>query len=209
MSATKESEFVVHKCEFKLRGIAQIGFGKPVTTARAKNQKHDVFEEQTWRERMHVDSEGYLYIPANMAKNTIVEAPKFTSEVGPTGPRSTWTKHVESGLLFDDNLVLTNGDGKKIHKDRIQPLRLFVPSDGKRGGGKRVWKNFPVVQPPWFASGSVSVLDSYLAAEPDRIREFLKIAGYLIGFGIHRPRNNGTFGRFEVMSFDHLGEMEL
>jgi len=76
--------------------------------------------------------------------------------------------------------------------------RLFVPADGKRGGGKRVWRTFPTI-PDWRAEATIIVLDPIL--KPEKIEEYLKHAGQFIGLGRFRPRNNGFYGRFTIENF--------
>jgi hypothetical protein len=87
-----------------------------------------------------------------------------------------------------------------IKASEIQGERLFVPSDGKRGGGKRVWKSFPVV-PKWKTEATIYLIDPLLIAKPEKVEEYLVHAGKFIGMGRFRPRNNGFYGRFEISNF--------
>jgi len=73
---------------------------------------------------------------------------------------------------------------------------LFVPADGKRGSGKRVEKCFPVI-PEWQGDLAFYILDETITE--DVFRYHLEQAGKFIGIGFFRPRNNGYFGRFEVV----------
>ena len=79
--------------------------------------------------------------------------------------------------------------------------RLFVPSDGRPGGGSRVWKIFPVIPAGWTTDISMHVLDPILIDKPDKIEEYLGHAGRFIGMGRFRPINNGFYGRFTVSNF--------
>ncbi len=40
-----------------------------------------------------------------------------------------------------------------------------------------------------------------LEQAPDKVEQYLKTAGQLIGFGWFRPERNGWYGRFTVKSF--------
>ena len=77
---------------------------------------------------------------------------------------------------------------------------LFVPSDGKRGGSKRVWKCFPYVN-DWKAVGTIYLLDPALIARPEKVEEYLRHAGKFIGLGRFAPRRGGFYGRFVVDDF--------
>ena len=83
----------------------------------------------------------------------------------------------------------------------VDGLWLFVPADGKRGSGKRVDKCFPVIS-SWESDVIFYVLDETITESV--FRQHLEEAGKFIGVGFFRPRNNGFYGRFEVvnMSWD-------
>jgi hypothetical protein len=88
-------------------------------------------------------------------------------------------------------------DGLKlpVKKDEVPGEWLFVPSDGKRGSGKRVDRCFPVVH-EWKGDVQFHILDDVIT--PDVFEQHLKDAGNFIGIGRFRPRNNGYYGRFKV-----------
>jgi hypothetical protein len=130
-------------------------------------------------------------------KNCLAEVAKFLGETVPGRGKATYTKHFEAGLLVTDPLML----GVKA-KD-VAGERLFVPSDGKRGGGTRVWKTFPVI-PKWETRATIYVLDPVLADKPEKIEEYLNHAGKFIGLGRFRPRKNGFNGRFTISEFKVL-----
>ena len=75
--------------------------------------------------------------------------------------------------------------------------------DGKKGGGTRVWKTFPVIQ-EWETEVEIMLLDPLLSDKPEKVREYLEHAGKFIGIGFFRPRNGGYFGRFTVEDFKVL-----
>ena len=147
------------------------------------------YEARTWRERLHATEDGNVFIPPMAFKNSLSEAAKFLQRQIPGKGKSTYTKHFEAGVLIMDMLVLP------IKKEDVAGEWLFVPSDGKRGGGSRVDKCFPVI-PSWEGDVTIHILDEIISK--DVLMEHLDAAGKFIGIGRFRPRNNGFYGRFEV-----------
>jgi hypothetical protein len=72
---------------------------------------------------------------------------------------------------------------------------LFVPSDGKTGGGTRVHKTFPVI-PEW--SGRVKFLVTDDVIDYKIFKAVLENAGLNVGVGRFRRRNGGDKGMFVV-----------
>lgn len=153
------------------------------------------FEKRTWKERCHVNTDGNIFIPPMAFKNCLSEIAKFLSVQIPGKGKATYTKHFEAGILVMDPLVLP------IKKDEVQGEWLFVPSDGKRGGGSRVDKCFPVIH-EWNGKVTFHILDETITE--DVFVQHLKEAGNFIGIGRFRPRNNGFYGRFAVDKVEWL-----
>ena len=151
----------------------------------------DAYEKRTWRERLHVDEHGEIFIPPMAIKNCLTECAQFLSIKIPGKQNATYTKHFEAGLLVKDPVLLG------IHKDQAIGESFFVPADGKRGGGKRVFKTFPMVA-KWDGTSVVYVLDDTITK--DVFLNHLTQAGQFIGVGRFRPRKNGFYGRFGVKS---------
>lgn len=146
-------------------------------------------EVRVWRERLHVDDQGRVVIPPMAFKNCLSEVAKYLSMQIKGKGKATYTKHFEAGVIVSEGLTLP------IKKDDVAGEWLFVPSDGKRGGGSRVKKCFPVIR-EWSGSVTFHVLDDTIT--PDVFEQHLKEAGNFIGIGRFRPRNNGYYGRFKV-----------
>ncbi len=147
------------------------------------------YEKRMWRERMHVTKEGLVFIPPMAFKNCLSEAARYLSVQVPGRGKTTYTKHFEAGVLVMDALVLPD------KKEDVKGEWLFVPSDGKRGGGTRVPKCFPLI-PAWEGEAIYYILDGTITE--DVFEYHLKQAGSFIGLGRFRPRNNGFYGRFKV-----------
>lgn len=149
------------------------------------------YEERTWRERCHADSTGKIIIPPMAFKSCIEEVSKYLGERIPGRGTSTYSKHFSAGLLVVQQTVLP------LKKDDVPGEWLFVPSDGKKGGGKRVMKCFPVIH-EWQAEVEFMVLDSTITNEV--FEHHLREAGNFIGIGRFRPIRGGYYGRFVVQS---------
>lgn len=149
------------------------------------------YESRTWRERCHADEAGRLFIPPMAFKNCLSEVAKYIAMQIPGKGKSTYTKHFEAGVMVIDPVPLP------VTKAEVKGEWLFVPADGRRGSGKRVEKCFPVVH-EWKAPVTFYLLDD--AITPEVFEAHLREAGNFIGIGRFRPRNNGYYGRFKVVS---------
>ena len=87
------------------------------------------YEERTWRARMHVNRDGFLEIPSTAFANAIKGAARRLQIQVPGKGKTLYTKYFEAGVHVAENLV-TATKATDVAKDR-----LFVPSDGKPGGG--------------------------------------------------------------------------
>ena len=178
-----------------LKGVAPIAFSKHYEVAKLEKESPADYEERTWRNRCHTDKEGQLVIPAMMFKNMMRDVGAFLSEKIPGKRNQTYAKHFKSGILVVDSAPL------RISKDDVQYERLFVPSDGVAGSGKRVWKNFPLVH-NWEVIFTCFVLDETITQAV--FEHHCVEAGRYIGMGFFRPARGGVKGRFEVTKFEWL-----
>ena len=179
-----------------ITGVSPISFSAPIQSVKNTGESHDAFEQRTWRERLHVDAKGIVFIPPNAIKNCLSDVAKYLSESVPGKGKATYTKYFEAGILCTDPVSLG------VKGSEVAGNRLFVPASGKRGDGKRVWKTFPVI-PQWSGTVVIYVLDPILIDRPEKIKEYLGHAGKFIGLGFFRPRNNGYLGRFDISDFKY------
>lgn len=181
----------MRECVAVIESASQYSQSKPIDTPRGERETHKDHEERIWRERIHADAEGNVFIPPMAFKNALSEAAKFLSLQIPGKGKATYTKHFEAGVLAMEAVPLG------IKRDEVPGEWLFVPSEGVRGGGKRVWKCFPLIN-QWKGTVRFMILDDTIT---DAVFEkHLKEAGNFIGIGRFRPRNNGYYGRFRVVS---------
>ena len=173
-----------------LKSVSPYSQGRYHNTPKKEKEGADDYERRTWRGRLHVNSDGFVFIPPLALKNCIAEAAKFLSVQIAGKGKSTYTKHFEAGVLVMDPLVLS------VKAEDVAGQERFVPADGRRGGPKRVMKVFPVI-PEWEGEVTWHILDETIT--PKVFEEHLVQAGKFIGLGLGRVRNNGIWGRFDVV----------
>ncbi len=185
-------------CKLNLKGISPYSQSAPTQSPRNDNEPYEKFEERVWREHIHSDPEGKVFIPPLGLKNCLSSAARFLGLTIPGKGKSTFTKRFESGVIIADPIYL---DG--LHRDQIASERLFLPSDGKKGGGRRVWKIYPLI-PAWKASATIFVIDPQITKL--YMQRHIEAAGRFIGFGRFRPEMGGYYGRFEGIIADWKGD---
>lgn len=174
-----------------LEGTSPYSQSRHHETPKEDKESSADYEKRTWRERLHVDKTGHIYVPPMALKNCLAEAAKYLSISIPGKGKSTYTKHIEAGVIVVEPIPLP------IKKEDVPGEWLFVPSDGKRGGSSRVSKCFGCIQ-EWSGAAQYLVLD--MTITKDVFAKVLEEAGKFIGIGRFRPRNNGFYGRFKVNS---------
>ena len=163
---------------------------KEVHPEKPKESKDD-YEKRTWRHRMHVGTGGFVEIPPTALTGSIKSAARRLQIQVPNKGKTQFTKYFEAGIDVAGPLVLTT-KGEDVACDR-----LFVPSDGRPGGGKRVWRYFPRID-KWGGEVTWYVLDDIITESV--FTQVLRSAGLLVGIGRFRPENRGFYGRFTVDS---------
>lgn len=177
-------------CKTHLKSLAPISFSRFHNTPKENTKESpEAYEQRTWRNRMHINADGMVFIPPFAFKNCISAAAQFLGEKIKGKGQATWTKHFVSGILVMDPVDL------HIKADQVQGETRFVPADGKRGGSSRVLRTFPRID-AWNGTVQWYILDD-LITEEIFIR-YLKQAGAFIGVGSFRVQNNGIYGRFDV-----------
>jgi hypothetical protein len=147
------------------------------------------YEKRTWRERAHYNESGECFMPPMGFKKSVEMAAKFLSIGIPGRGKATYTKHFKAGVLVTEPLMLG------VQKDAVEGNWLFIPSDGRSGGGSRVNKCFPIFN-EWGGDVTFYILDDTITR--DVFERCIKEAGNFIGLGSFRPANGGYFGRFVV-----------
>ena len=146
--------------EFEIEGVSPISFGKKVPPKEQK-ESDDAHEARVWRERVHHDKEGNIFIPQEAVKLALEEAAKYRGERVQGMGSHQWGKYFKSGIISLEDMVLCDGSGRWKFESLKEGEEVFVPSDGRRGGSKRVWKTFPVFT-RWAAKGKLFVVEPLL-----------------------------------------------
>lgn len=186
---------VVHST---LEGVSPLTWGGAIQSEKKSGEPHDEFEERTWRERAHGDIDGNAFLAPMSIKLCVDAMAKYLSESVPGAGSSKFTKHFVSGVKVFAPLLVTDLNGKNLKVAELHKYRMFVPSDGVRGGGKRVWRNYPTAM-QWRTQVELYVLDPKIDAE--RVKRYLTESGKFIGLGSFRSENQGYHGMFKVVEF--------
>ena len=154
----------------------------------------DAYEERTWRHKCHTlpkgsKDEGKLFIPPMAFKLAIDRAAQMLGRQIPGKGKATYTKFFLSGCLVTEPVVLP------LAMADVACDRIYANSDGVRGSGKRVWRNFPRID-EWKARVRFEVLADEITE--DVFEEHLRQAGAFVGIGRFRPQSGGYYGRFSV-----------
>lgn len=172
----------------RLRGIAPYSQSRYHDTPPLNDKERpDDREMRTWANRMHVNDEGYVFIPPMCFKKAVETAARFLGMQIKGRGKATYTKHFKAGILVTEGLVLP------VKKEEVPGEVFFVPADGKKGN--RVKRKFPVIQ-EWSGDVTFYILDDTITE--DVFEAHLKEAGNFIGIGRFRPENGGFYGRFAV-----------
>lgn len=178
---------------FTIVSAAPMFFGQPVFEKKRTDETHEQFEERTWQAKVRRNESGQVYLQPFALKNAL-EAAGSRLNMKLTG-KATYTKLFRQGVMINDDIMLVDKSGKPITIEHVKPIPMFVPSDGKRGSGKRVMRIFPQLA-AWSANVAIMTFDQRLTREV--VRAHLEEAGKFIGFGSMRVENGGVAGRFGV-----------
>lgn len=193
-----------------IRGMSTLTFGRMFQSEKNKGEGHDAYEKRCWRERMHSDSEGYVILQPGSIKLAMEIAAKLRSDSIPGKGKQTFTKNIRGGMVSDptvssmitvpSNDELSEFVGVKV--DDVIGRTINVPSDGRRGGTKRVPRTFPEIDAPWRVDIGFMVFDDNLIEHNEKLHEYLELAGWQVGIGVHRPETSGgDHGMFEVEDY--------
>jgi hypothetical protein len=166
----------------------------PQEFPKLPKEKPDDYELRSWQQRLHVDAQGTAFIPQMSFKMALDSAAKrFSPKIVGKG-NATYTKFFEAGVMVFEPLLLPG-----VTRENVTAQRLFVPSDGVKGGGKRVWKIFPIVH-KWGGIVTFNILDDTITK--DIFETILQQAVSFIGIGRWRPERGGGNGRSKIIKIE-------
>ena len=168
----------------------QNAFISPYQFPKKEKELSGDYERRTWVNRAHIDDDDNVFIPPMALKNCIDSAAQYLNIQIPGKGKSTYAKKFTSGVAISDPVII----GKRAD---IKENWLNLPSDGVRGGGKRVEKCIPSINKWGPVDVTWFILDDIITETV--FIDVLQQAGLLIGIGNFRPQNHGYWGRFEVL----------
>ena len=167
----------------------------PLDYPKKPKETHDAYEERVWSKRLHTDDKGNVVIPPTAFENAIREAAKRLAISVPGKGKTLYSKYFEAGIQVPEGITLS------LKATDVRGERLFVPSDGRPGGGKRVYKRFPRID-SWSGEIMIYVFDDLI---PESVfRKVIESSGFLVGIGRFRPQSRGFYGRYTVESFSWI-----
>jgi len=173
----------------KLKSVSPYSQSRYISVEKKNKELSEDYEKRTWRERCHVTEDGFVFIPPMQFANSLKTAAKMLAIPIPGQGKSKFTKNFESGVMVYDGLKLP------VKVDDVHGEWVHVPSDGSRGGTRRVMKCFPLIR-NWEGVVTYQILDDIITS--DVFEKVLRSSGEFIGIGRFRPRNWGYYGRFIV-----------
>lgn len=188
----------MHIAKCSLKSVTPYSQSKnidPHEVPKKPKETGDAYEMRTWQHRIHANPDGFVIIPRTAFPNAIKAAARRLQLQVPGKGKTQFTKYFEAGIDVLDDLVLP------LKATELPGERLFVPSDGRPGGGKRVYKVFPKIA-RWDGVVTFYILDDIITE--DVFTQVLRSAGLLVGIGRFRPENRGYYGRFAVESVDWI-----
>jgi hypothetical protein len=189
------------KVTAKLKSVTPYSQSRHIEEPDIPKESAVARELRLWHKRMHVTKDGKVFIPMMQFTKAVLEAAVYLSLPVEGKKQKTLTKHFITSVRCVTDLVT-----KWSAKD-IQPEELFVPSNGKRGGGSRVTKYFPLI-PSW--EGTITFIVADETITQSAFEMVIRCAGALIGIGRFRPKNEGSYGMFEVLEIKwHSGDHKL
>ena len=136
----------------EIKGVTPYSQSRVYEVEREQGEGNDDYSRRTWRNYMHVSKDGEIFIPPNGFKNCLSETAKYMNISVPGKGKATYTRFFEAGVQVVKPILLG------IKAKDVQCEKLFLPADGRRGSGKRIWKYYPVMD-TWGGIVEVIVLD--------------------------------------------------
>lgn len=155
-------------------------------------ESHDDYEKRTWKNRVHLDTNGVPFMPPMSLKKSLEGAAPYLGKIPGLG-QATYSKRVKSGILVTDPIPLTT-NGRDMKSEDWTGEWLFLDAQGKNGD-KRVKRCMPRVD-PWQAVATIYVVDEII--NKDVLTKLIENAGMFVGVGRFRPANGGFYGRFKL-----------
>jgi hypothetical protein len=168
---------------FRLEGITPYLPYRHFYFDRLPNESHADYQQRTWREHLHVDRHGEVFIPPNEVQRIIHKAAKF------------WDVRLSPGGISVFKPIMLGVKAKDVTPE------TFVEPDDTR---EWLW---PIL-PKW--SGDVEIIahgESWLRSsqrtDNTHLQDIIEDIGQHVGFGWRRPEHkaHNTYGKFVIRDF--------
>ena len=161
------------------------------------------YERSMVQKKAHADSKGNIVIPAMAWKWCIMAGAQYANMSVPGAGKTKFggifgsAVSVVKDSLIGQKLADVQPDNPKTGAAQKNVWSGLMNSDGKRGGGSRVWRCFPQWD-KWEGEVEFQVEDDRIT--PDIFEDVIKQAGAFCGLGRFRPQKPicGTNGKFRV-----------
>jgi len=170
-----------------MESAAPYSQGRFHNSEKLEKENYQDYEARTWRNQLHVNEKGLVFIPPLAFKNCLSECAKYLSVQIPGKGKARYTKHFTAGVMVTEPLVLP------IKKEDVKGEWIHCPTPGNRGA--RVLKCFPIIQ-SWKGDVIFYIFDETITESV--FQYHIEQAGKFIGIGRFRPINNGYYGRFDI-----------
>ena len=188
------------KYKVVLKGTGSYSQSKFFTSTKKDGETPNEFEARCWREKAHVDKDGFVVVPVFSLKAALDYAASYLGLPVPGGGgKRTFAKLFRSAVRPQSSMPHLLIGGKKTKIAEAHGEWINANSDGRRGSGKRVPRCFPLWQ-DWSCVLEFDVLDSRVTKEI--FLSHLAAAGVYTGIGRFRPENGGSHGCFSVWYAD-------
>ena len=182
----------IQKVTFRMLGRGPVLFGRPIHEPKRDDESHEQLDQRTWQQRAHV-SDGILSIPSTAVHRSLVFAGSWLSMK--LSGNKTFTARLRAGVLATKPYFHLMRKGKPLTIDDVTKEPIYVPSDGKVGGTKRVWRLFPKLVPDWEVEAEFLLTDPLITA--DVFERHCKASGLHDGVGSMRIGRGGPNGMWQ------------
>ena len=175
-----------------IKGVTKYSSSRHHDTPHTPNESEDDFAKRTYREFLHVDSQGQVFIPGAAFKFALLGAGSHLREKVPGKTGSEWTGYFRRGVQPVGDLML----GIKKDSEKIFCESVYCHANGNRTSGSRVTRYYPVIH-EWGGQMRFMIYDGLLTQ--DIFTRYMHAAGIFNGVGRYAPRVGGNNGVFNLV----------
>lgn len=184
------------KVVVEIEGVSP--YSQSLRIPSAPRGKYDEHEEANWLKKAHINSKGFLCIPAAGVATGLASAVRLRGTKVKGNARTSLSTLFRGGVMVEGDLIPTSVKSKDVRGEWIDSSPQGKP--GQTG----VMRKFPVVDAGWRASFKIAILNSQIPVED--VIQAIHDLGVIVGLGRWRPEKGGKNGRFRVLKHDVVEE---